>query len=71
MAFVWAMGCGLHRRKSTAKDTPCGGLTLKDGRFFNSQAGALIVGYANLILEESVLDPVTGKLPDSAIRRWG
>ena len=36
MAFVWAMGCGLHRRKSTAKDSPCGGLTLKDGRFFNS-----------------------------------
>ena len=41
-----------------------------NGRFFNSQAGALIVGYANLILEERVLDPVTGELiplPDEMI----
>ena len=41
-----------------------------NGRFFNSQAGALIVGYANLILEERVMDPATGELvplPDEMI----
>ena len=31
-----------------------------NGRFWNSQAGELIVGYANLLLEETVTDPDTG-----------
>ena len=31
-----------------------------NGRFWNSQAGELIVGYANLLLEETVMDPETG-----------
>ncbi len=33
-----------------------------NGRFFNSQAGALIVGYANLLLEETVMDPESGEI---------
>ena len=33
-----------------------------NGRFFNSQAGALIVGYANLLLEETVTDPESGEV---------
>lgn len=33
-----------------------------NGRFFNSQAGALIVGYANLLLEERVTDPESGEV---------
>lgn len=41
-----------------------------NGRFWNSQAGELIVGYANLLLEETTLDPETGEqvpLPDDLI----
>ena len=40
------------------------------GKFWNSQAGELIVGYANLLLEETYIDPVTGEmssLPDNMI----
>ena len=49
MALVWAMGCGLHRRRPATKDAlglskkpvvntdkGFGGLTLKGDRFFNS-----------------------------------
>ena len=32
-----------------------------NGRFWNSQAGELIVGYANLLLEETTVDPETGE----------
>lgn len=32
------------------------------GQFWNSQAGELIVGYANLLLEEERIDPETGEL---------
>ena len=41
-----------------------------NGRFWNSQAGELIVGYANLLLEETTQDPETGEqvpLPDDLI----
>ena len=40
------------------------------GQFWNSQAGELIVGYANLLLEEERIDPETGELtglPDDLI----
>lgn len=37
MALVWAVGCGWHRRKMAARrDGGFGGLTLKDGRFYDS-----------------------------------
>ena len=32
-----------------------------NGRFWNSQAGELIVGYANLLLEETTVNPETGE----------
>lgn len=41
-----------------------------NGQFWNSQAGELIVGYANLLLEEEREDPLTGEitgLPDDLI----
>ena len=41
-----------------------------NGQFWNSQAGELIVGYANLLLEEEKTDSVTGEvtpLPDDLI----
>ena len=40
------------------------------GKFWNSQAGELIVGYANLLLEETIIDPKSGTsipLPDDMI----